>query len=87
MDDFESLCYNIDKQEPEKEECPSCFWQWRWEAECCNWGWWCSCNGSRVDMWICLVCKWKWFIYKGKADLDANWKSITTPYLWSWPRF
>lgn len=64
--------------EDRKIECPSCFGEGRWEAECCNGTGGCSCHGMPVDMGTCRVCGGSGKVIEGKHNPSANADFIMT---------
>jgi hypothetical protein len=55
-----------------KNECPSCYGEGRWDTECCNGSGGCSCRGGLVDMGPCNVCKGTGYVIEGQYNAGAN---------------
>lgn len=53
-------------------ECPYCYGEGTWEAECCNGSGGCSCHGQPVFMGNCNVCKGSGKVTEGEFNESAN---------------
>jgi hypothetical protein len=57
-------------------DCPYCYGDGTWEAECCSGADGCSCGGRAVDMGACRVCGGTGRVIDGEYDIDANRRQI-----------
>jgi len=55
-----------------ESQCPSCYGEGRWDAECCNGHGGCSCQGMPVDMGYCKVCNGTGRVIDGHYNSRAN---------------